>query len=520
MIERLHTDAPQSLRLIAALRDLIPHLMAKHETPGLNLALADQGRLVWEAGFGVADIGAGAPMAPDTIYRSGSLGKVYTGVAVMRLVDEGVLALRDPINRHLPFPVNNPLGDRDITVFDLMTHSSGLGPDAAMSSWTPRGDLAGVIADELARPRSRIAGDSFPRWMRPVGRAWIYSNLGVAILGLIVQTANRDGLDFPAFVKATILDPLGLGASELPVAQHPAFARADLLAASPAGYARMGGADIPSLPVFFHEYPAGGMLARPADHLRLLLAMMNGGALDGARVLAPETAAAMVAPALTIDAADVEGALLPDFGGWQGLIFRINDHGRPHWSFDHGGGHMYGWRTQGRAWPAHGAALVVASNQWPLPDGATDVQELADVVGAWLRYRPALDPAARPRVAAALSSAALSPAALSYVRGALAAGAYRIMTGIEGPPPADAFETVLGGVRDRAEDFDAAAFRRGFVAVSALEPNAAAFRAFWGSSDCELSEALYREAFAALGGRADGFMALLAPSQAKPPEQA
>src|SRR6185437_13444604 len=105
--ERIHTGNTDSLMLISALRAHIPLLMQKHETTGLNVAVADNGELVWEAGFGLADIATNRPMLPDSVYHSGSLGKTYTATAVMILVDRGIVALDDPIYRHLPLEVHH-----------------------------------------------------------------------------------------------------------------------------------------------------------------------------------------------------------------------------------------------------------------------------------------------------------------------------------------------------------------------------------------------------------------------------
>ena len=191
MTERRFSSDGEALLLIDALRDHVHHVIRASGTPGLNLALALDGALIWEAGFGYADLAQARPVTPDTVYRSGSLGKTYTGTAIMVLVDRGVIALEDPINRHLPFAVRNPLGARDITVQDLMTHRSGLGTDAALSLLSVPRPLAQEIEAEYAKAQSPIAGGTMPRWAAPVGEAWCYSNLGIATLGLIVEHAAR-----------------------------------------------------------------------------------------------------------------------------------------------------------------------------------------------------------------------------------------------------------------------------------------------------------------------------------------
>ena len=116
MIERLHTTDPAALLLVKALREHVENVMQACRTPGFNLALALDGALAWEAGFGLADVARQLPVTPDTVYHSGSLGKTSTGTAIMILVDRGVIALEEPINRYLPFKVENPLGKREVGV--------------------------------------------------------------------------------------------------------------------------------------------------------------------------------------------------------------------------------------------------------------------------------------------------------------------------------------------------------------------------------------------------------------------
>ncbi len=497
--ERVHTKDGAALRLVGALSDYIPQVMAVQRTPGLNIALAYHGKLVWEAGFGLADLASGTPMTPDTVYRSGSLGKTYTATAIMILVDRDIIALDDPIDRHLPFKVANPLGKREIMVRDLMLHRSGLGGDAALPRYAPGAPLAQTLEAEFAKDVSPIARGMTPRWASEVGAAWCYSNLGLATLGLIVETANPEKLDFSTFVQRRIMDPLGMTHSQYPRAQHADFARPDLWALASTGYARMGVANIPTIPLVFAEFPAGGVLARPADHIRLLLAMLGKGELDGYRLFAPETAAQMLTPAGAIPGLDDVD---------QGLIWRLNAHGKPHASFDHSGGHMFGWRTQGRAWVNSNAAVMVASNQWSVPEDSRDVDQITSFIGSWLAFEPR---------AAMAEGTAPSASALSYARGAFLAASYYAFCGIEGAPSASVVDAMIAGARvcqGSPDDWDAEAFRRGFAAIYQTDGTVEGVKRFWGSPVCEIDVATVRRAYQALGGPDPGLISLVLPSAA------
>ena len=163
--ENVYADRPFEHRLIDATRDYVRHLMRAHGTPGLNLAMGYRGELIWEAGFGYADVAAGTPMTPETVYHSGSLGKTYTATAIMHLVDRGVIALDDPISDHLPFEVHNPLGDRDVTVRDLLTHRSGLSGGGAKGVWDKPVPLEEALQASYDGDTSPLLGGTTPFWI-------------------------------------------------------------------------------------------------------------------------------------------------------------------------------------------------------------------------------------------------------------------------------------------------------------------------------------------------------------------
>lgn len=374
--ETVHTERLFELQLIDALRDFVPHVVRAQGTPGLNLALGYKGRLIWEAGFGYADVASEKSMTPETVYHSGSLGKTYTATAVMQLVDRGILSLDDAINEHLPFEVSNPLGERDITVHDLLTHRSGISSGGAMGVWHKPMPLAQALQESFDSDMSPVGGGVTPFWVARVGERYNYSNPGLATLGLIVETVNREGLAFADYVQKHVMDPLGMEASQYPPAQHRDYVRPEIWEQMSTGYARMGGALIPTIPLYFSHYPAGGVLAKPADHLRLLMAMLAGGRYHDYQVLEAETVEQMLTPQ--------HDELGPGLD--LGLVWLLRDHGQPTMSFSHAGGHMFGWRTDGWGWPDLDVSVVVASNQWSLPDSAPDVSLIPPFIENWMLH--------------------------------------------------------------------------------------------------------------------------------------
>src|ERR1700730_16834262 len=123
MSDQIANTASANGKFIEALKDYIPHVLRYYGTPGLNLAIARDGGVIWEAAFGYADLEHKVPMTPDTVLHSGSMAKPYTATAVMQLVESGMMGLDDPINEYLlQFKIDNPRGNRAITFRDLLTH--------------------------------------------------------------------------------------------------------------------------------------------------------------------------------------------------------------------------------------------------------------------------------------------------------------------------------------------------------------------------------------------------------------
>ncbi|MFB7375650.1 serine hydrolase domain-containing protein, partial [Streptomyces sp. NPDC056222] len=171
-------------------------------SPSLVGAVARDGVMVWSGSRTCVD--GHAPDA-DTQYRIGSLTKVFTAVLVMRLRDEGLLDLNDPLDKHL-----SGTGVGEVTIAQLLGHSAGLAAETPAPWWerTP-----GTVRPEL----SDVLGDE-PR-VHPVGRLHHYSNPGYTLLGSLVEAVR--GVSWEEALRGEILEPLGLSrTSAQPVAPH------------------------------------------------------------------------------------------------------------------------------------------------------------------------------------------------------------------------------------------------------------------------------------------------------------
>jgi len=458
--------------LIEALREFIPRAMKLEGTPGLNLAVALEGRVIWEEGFGFADLERRIPMSPTTVTHSGSMGKTYVATAVMQLVERGVIGLNDPISRYITdVEIVNPLGEREITVQDLLTHRSGLASNSAGSTFNVPEPLRERLRRAYASPAvESYEGSLSPRWTAKVGERLQYSNLGIATLGYLVQVANPDHLDFSEYVQRHIMDPLGMRSSQYPPVQNATHVRPDIMARMSRGYATLGPVQLPTPTIYFADYPAGTVVTIPSDHIRLLLAYLGEGRYNGHQLLKPETVRLM----LTARAKRAEGVDI-------GLVWNLRNVGQPDFDFSHGGAHMYGWTNDFRAYPELELAVATFSNHWPILHPRYHEHDLiARFIVAWLGRAKAGGGAA-PRAASWAWKT-------SYVVGLTMGEQLKPALGTEGTVTPGMIDSMAAGARPRDGDrprpelWDDDAFRTGVTDLLGVRPQTyAAIRAFLAS---------------------------------------
>ncbi len=178
--------------------------MRYQHQPGVVIAVVHGSEIVWSRAFGVRDVESGAPMTTDTVFRMGSVSKLFTSTAILQLRDEGRLQLDDPLVRHLPwFEVHDRfLDDPPITIRHLLTHTSGLAREAPMPYWTDR------EFPTLEQLRTMLPEQQN---VYPTQTRYKYSNLGMALLGAVVAVAS--GEPYERYVSEHILEPLGMSSS-------------------------------------------------------------------------------------------------------------------------------------------------------------------------------------------------------------------------------------------------------------------------------------------------------------------
>jgi CubicO group peptidase (beta-lactamase class C family) len=337
--------------------------------------------------IGQRDIGAGLPMQRDTIFRIASMTKPVTSVAALMLVEEGRLALDDAIDRWLPElagarVLRDPQGalddtvpaHRSITVDDLLTHRAGLA-----YAFTSIGPIAQAYAQALPpglAPDAWLqALGSLPLSYQP-GERFHYSH-ATDVLGLLVQRVA--GVPLREFLRDRIFGPLGMADTDFHV---PAGKRARAAKV----YRANADGQLEALP--FPELDApppfcsggGGLVSTVDDYLQFARVLLQGGSLDGTRLLTPETVALMATNRLTEAQREITFMGLPFWTG-QGFglgVSVVTDPEKHAW-MGVGSAGAFGWPGAFGTWwladPAKDLVLIyMIQNSTPLaPDMASQL---------------------------------------------------------------------------------------------------------------------------------------------------
>jgi CubicO group peptidase (beta-lactamase class C family) len=255
---------------------IIPLQLERSDVAGAVVLVMKDGQTLLRKGYGVSDGERKTPVDPvATAFRLASISKLFTWVSVMQLVEQHKLDLDADVNTYLDFQIR-PAFDKPITLRNLMTHTAG---------------FEEVVRDLLfTNEKSKVSLRQFlidnqPRRLFPPGVIPGYSNYGVGLGGYIVERVS--GQAFEQYVHDHIFAPLGM--------THSGFEQPLPNSVTPSnGYRASDGK-----PVGFEIFlpaPAGGVSSSAADMSRFALALLDGGELDGKRILQPETLAAMWTP--------------------------------------------------------------------------------------------------------------------------------------------------------------------------------------------------------------------------------
>jgi CubicO group peptidase (beta-lactamase class C family) len=258
---------------------IVPLQLERSDIAGASVLVMRGDTVLLQKGYGFADEKKREPVDPaKTIFRLASISKLFTWTSVMQLVEQGKLDLDQDVNNYLDFKIRPAFG-KPITLRNLMTHTGGF----------EESERDVIVIDAKHEPTLRdFLIHNQPERLFPPGKVPAYSNYGVGLAGYIVQRVS--GEPYEQYVADHIFNPLKMTGSTFYQPPQPG------VTATPSeGY--RGDTEKPPVGFeIFNPAPAGGLSSTAPDMGRFARALLNGGTLDGAQILKPETLALMWTP--------------------------------------------------------------------------------------------------------------------------------------------------------------------------------------------------------------------------------
>ncbi len=259
----------------AFLDGLMPQQLGREDIAGAVISIVKDGKVLFAEGYGYSDAATKKPVSAEgTLFRPGSISKLFTWTSVMQLVEQGKLDLDRDVNEYLDFKIPASFG-KPLTLRDIMTHTSGF-EETAKELFVPDQTFMTPLEEYLVAhlPKQIFAPGAMPA----------YSNYATALAGRIIERAS--GETFDDYVEAHIFQPLGMTRCSfrqpLPAALAPLMSN---------GYSLGSGKAKPY--EFVLAAPAGSSAVSAMDMTRFMMAHLQDGEYQGVRILKPETARLM-----------------------------------------------------------------------------------------------------------------------------------------------------------------------------------------------------------------------------------
>ena len=264
----------------------VPALMEQHHVVGVVVGVTDGSETLFSGGYGNANLRDDTPVDPKTtLFRGGSISKLFTWTALMQLEEQGKLDLDDPVEKYLDFELPDTF-EEPIRIIDLMNHTPGF-EDRLIGLF--------VLDANLKQTLEQSVKQNIPRRVRPPGVEVSYSNYGTMLAGYIVERVS--GMSYEDYVKSRILDPLGMTRSTFVQPLPP-----NLAEHMATGYTYRSGEFVPESFEIVNGAPAGALSTTAEDMLRFYRAYLNEGRLGDARILRADTVRRMRQPTFRQDA--------------------------------------------------------------------------------------------------------------------------------------------------------------------------------------------------------------------------
>ncbi|MCE7743053.1 MAG: beta-lactamase family protein [Candidatus Heimdallarchaeota archaeon] len=256
-----------SLELETFLDSVILDQLVEYSVAGVTFSMVKEGSVFFEKGYGYANSFYESPvLANDTLFRIGSISKTFTAIAVLQLVEDGLLELEKDINDYLTAFKIPETYEESITLRHILTHTAGFEEKTFPS-------IVGSIG--AVEPLEVLLSENIPDRVHLPGVITSYSNYGFSLAGYIVQEIS--GEDFETYVEENILAPIGMNSTTfLQPLPGPLYSRLS------AGHDENGN---PSYFEYITIPPAGSASSTASDMARFMMTLLNNGSLEGNRIL-------------------------------------------------------------------------------------------------------------------------------------------------------------------------------------------------------------------------------------------
>ncbi len=306
------------------------------DTPGAAVLVAQNGNIIYQKGFGFANLEHRVPITTETKFRIGSITKQFTASAILKLQDAGLLSVQDPLSKFMP---DYPRGN-EVTIHHLLTHTSGI------HSYTSKPDFMQTVTVEV-KPESLIASFKNDKYDFDPGMQWRYNNSGYFLLGYLVSKLTNE--PYAAYLKKTFFEPLNMTDTDV-------HRWSDILPHEATGYAYVDGKFQKAQNWDMSRAGgAGALYSTVTDLYRWNEAVFNG------KVLSDKNLAAAFTPVTLKDGSTPQTA-----GDGYGYGWSISDF-RGTREIAHGGG-LHGFVTSLARYPEHNMTVTVLTNCAPPRD--------------------------------------------------------------------------------------------------------------------------------------------------------
>lgn len=253
--------------------------MLKEHIPGAVFTLVKDGKIFFSKGYGYANLEKKIPVVPDkTLFRVGSISKLFTTTAVMQLAEQGKIKLDDDVNQYLKrFQIPNTY-PKPVTVANLLTHTDGFDSGWGIKAFAPSKSEMTPLGDYLAK--------RLPPRLLPPGEVFLYSDVGMTLAGYLVEVIS--GVPFAQYIQQNILQPLDMRRSSFFQPLPPQLAQ-DLAV----GYRYKNGTYQPRPFAFNNNVPGSAFMATATDIAHFMIAHLQKGHYGESRILNEATAQEM-----------------------------------------------------------------------------------------------------------------------------------------------------------------------------------------------------------------------------------